>query len=461
MKPDEAAKLLGGYATGTLTEAERQALFDAALSDQELFNALAGDHALKDLLDDPVSRRRVLQVLDEPKPSAIAWFAAWFRRPMAWAAAGGLAATALLVTMLVRTGAPLAPEPVALRTRQQATPPPSVAGKEEPPASGLMEQESARPAAPAQGPVLSGKVEPKPAEKAEHKEADIKVIEGRQAAAGGQVALNEPQPSAQPAPPPAREAEFAATSQPRRAAVLRDVAQEKPGGQARQLYYQAQKPPATLQSARSIAAEESVVGAKKDQAADESGALSGPAAQVLGIRCSILKVGPGGSYMEVDPQAPLRSGDRIRVSIESNDDGQLHLLRSGPAGKRDVFFQGPIKRGTRYNLPAGDSIRLEGPSGEIRIVATFSRVPIAELGQVSAETAGRDERAKQGPMAKSRAEQDQAAAGYRRLRSDDRVLVDRLSASATGGVRENAIYAVSAQPGSDSPIVLEVPIRWD
>jgi hypothetical protein len=112
-------------------------------------------------------------------------------------------------------------------------------------------------------------------------------------------------------------------------------------------------------------------------------------------------------------------------------------------------------------LPAGDSIRLEGPSGEIRIVATFSRVPIAELGQVSAETAGRDERAKQGPMAKSRAEQDQAAAGYRRLRSDDRVLVDRLSASATGGVRENAIYAVSAQPGSDSPIVLEVPIRWD
>ena len=40
MKPTEAAKLLGGYATGTLSEAERQALFAAALDRQELFDAL-------------------------------------------------------------------------------------------------------------------------------------------------------------------------------------------------------------------------------------------------------------------------------------------------------------------------------------------------------------------------------------------------------------------------------------
>jgi len=34
MTPDEARKLLGGYATGSLTEAERTALFEAALEDQ-------------------------------------------------------------------------------------------------------------------------------------------------------------------------------------------------------------------------------------------------------------------------------------------------------------------------------------------------------------------------------------------------------------------------------------------
>jgi len=43
-------KLLGGYATSTLTEQERKALFEAALDDQQLFNALADEEALKELL---------------------------------------------------------------------------------------------------------------------------------------------------------------------------------------------------------------------------------------------------------------------------------------------------------------------------------------------------------------------------------------------------------------------------
>jgi len=36
MTQEEIHKLLGGYATNTLTEAERNALFAAALDDQEL-----------------------------------------------------------------------------------------------------------------------------------------------------------------------------------------------------------------------------------------------------------------------------------------------------------------------------------------------------------------------------------------------------------------------------------------
>ena len=36
MTSEQARKLLGGYATNSLTEAERKALFDAALDDQEL-----------------------------------------------------------------------------------------------------------------------------------------------------------------------------------------------------------------------------------------------------------------------------------------------------------------------------------------------------------------------------------------------------------------------------------------
>ena len=64
MNPD-LKHLLGGYATNTLTPAEREQLFAAALEDQELFNALADEQALKELLDDPEARGYLKEALTE------------------------------------------------------------------------------------------------------------------------------------------------------------------------------------------------------------------------------------------------------------------------------------------------------------------------------------------------------------------------------------------------------------
>jgi len=78
MTRDDIQKLLGGYSTGTLTPEEQQALFAAALDDQDLFDALAKEQALRDLLRDPAARAHVLAALDErPEP--------WWRRATRWA----------------------------------------------------------------------------------------------------------------------------------------------------------------------------------------------------------------------------------------------------------------------------------------------------------------------------------------------------------------------------------------
>lgn len=74
MSPQEIRNLLGGYATGTLTEAEQQALYAAALEDEQLFAALADEQALKELLDDPAARGQLLASLDK-RPSWIWKFA--------------------------------------------------------------------------------------------------------------------------------------------------------------------------------------------------------------------------------------------------------------------------------------------------------------------------------------------------------------------------------------------------
>jgi hypothetical protein len=78
MNREDIRKLLGGYATGTLTAAEQEALLAAALEDQELFDALMKEEALRDVLHDPASKAALLGALEQP-PARPAW---WNWRPL-------------------------------------------------------------------------------------------------------------------------------------------------------------------------------------------------------------------------------------------------------------------------------------------------------------------------------------------------------------------------------------------
>src|ERR1019366_1981650 len=101
-------KLLGGYATGTLTTEEQQALFAAALEDQELFDALAREQSLRDLLRDPAARAHLLAALDEPAPAP--WFRRWWMPLPAAAVAVVLATVAITANVAVRRHPASAPE---------------------------------------------------------------------------------------------------------------------------------------------------------------------------------------------------------------------------------------------------------------------------------------------------------------------------------------------------------------
>ena len=119
MRPEDIRKLLGGWPAGTLTEAERKLLLEAALEDQDLFNSMVAEQPLKDLLEDPSTRAELLAALDEPKPRRLAWLF----RPWPLAAAGTLAATAVVAVVLVninRTPPPAPPQMVAETRAPQA-----------------------------------------------------------------------------------------------------------------------------------------------------------------------------------------------------------------------------------------------------------------------------------------------------------------------------------------------------
>src|SRR5712692_8896327 len=98
MNREDIQKLLGGYATGTLTSEEQQALFEAALDDQELFDSLAREQSLRDLLRDPAAKAQLLAALeDRPGWLGMSWLRMWWR-PLA--AAVAMAGVAVMVVMV-------------------------------------------------------------------------------------------------------------------------------------------------------------------------------------------------------------------------------------------------------------------------------------------------------------------------------------------------------------------------
>lgn len=123
MTRDEARKLLGGYATDSLTEHERKLLFDAALDNQDLFDELASEQALKELIESPGARTR-LQAAVEPEAKARVWWP--------WAVAFVAAATG--VFLVVRVSRPK-PQPVEVAQVQNEVNRSEIAASEPAPAS--------------------------------------------------------------------------------------------------------------------------------------------------------------------------------------------------------------------------------------------------------------------------------------------------------------------------------------
>lgn len=176
MKRDDIRKLLGGYATGTLTGKERQALYEAALDDQQLFDALADEEALRQLLADPDYRRELAAELATAQPSAGEKIAAWWRRPLTLALGGAVAALVVVAVILYPRFQPEAPVEIA-QMRQETAPPPAELRKA--PAKKKVAAEPPAPAASAPAMAADKELKQELADAAQPKPAASKRMRGR------------------------------------------------------------------------------------------------------------------------------------------------------------------------------------------------------------------------------------------------------------------------------------------
>lgn len=423
MSDHDLEKLLGGFAADTLTPDEKQRLYKAALQDQQLFNAIADEQALKELLTDPAVRHRLLQALNRIGTShaggSPSWLD-WFRRPAGLAWAGGLAAAAIAVVL----GTKVYQDSLKQTARSVATEETRTSGKPVPPASQPVSPPVAEPQS-------EGKLAEAPARTATKKDAPPdRLAKGKRAAsptAQEQKTLdtaideskNHPeqgnmhQHAEMPANDSGKGAMGPATSAPLDSAPASVQAptgkpaspDSTPTISARSLYYG--KPAAQL-GAGLIAQErkramkpllESAPQANRpDERLEPSpdlGRSQVPAmeAKPLGLRYSFVVQNPDGLEHEVDAKTAATSLEPARLTLETNQDAYLQVWKA--AGDSPLQLQYPDGDDTPHfiKIVAGQrqTIPLSRERGPVTLFVRLSRV--LQEPPAKRETLLRDRRA--------------------------------------------------------------------
>lgn len=352
MKREDARKLLGGYATGNLSPEEQRALFEAALEDQELFESVADEAALKELLDDPGNRRLLLEALPSRRKSFVRRWPVW-----SWAAAGAVAACVVVGIALMR-----APEPkLEISAANQPIPDASRTAQSVPLANQELAQAPAAPMAQwtrrlnepqrrSVQPAFSDlQAEPKLKQEVREVEKPVERLDEKaRAKADAAAAVGVESSASAVAPSPMLETVVVDRVAPMSAASVVS---------ARELFY-----------GGSQAKSGFLARAEKRRSVGSSDQRTLPA---LGIRYTISRRDADGKYSVVNPETRFQTGDAIRLTFEGNASGSLSIS-DGTAPLANLA----VIANTRYVVPSSGGLEMSGPK-TLRL--TFAAEQKAEM----------------------------------------------------------------------------------
>ena len=474
MSEHDLEKLLGGFAADTLTPEEKQALYSAALQDQQLFNALTDEQALKELLADPVVRRRLLQALKQTSTSgaggSLSWLD-WFRRPAGLVFAGGLAAAALAVVLGVRIyqdSLKQSAQSVATEDAKPASPPVPMPPASQPPSPQIAEprpkakedagpakemgkkdallekmtkrERSAPPAPQKQSASDTARASVK--QQAEQDEvrgqaeapvaALSKSAEEMTSSADQKLAASSAPPATAPEPKQLR----APASTPVAGAVARAVS-------ARALFYggEAVRPDGRLMAqekerAMKPLAESAPQANRLERKMDQfalAGKTGGTASQLrpLGLRYSFVVHGTDGQEREVDAATASKNIEPVFLTVEANQDAYLQVWKTVDSSTPQLLWPEKETGQISLKMTAGQRQRIPLPtdSGTLTLTARLSRVPF-------------------GPITK------QEAAMFDRFSPHQ--LQESFTAISPTGSQERATYVVNQEPSTAAQVVVDI-----
>jgi hypothetical protein len=358
MTNEEIRKLLGGYATNTLTDAERKVLFEAALDDQELFNAMQEEQALKDLLADPVAREQVREALEKPAAgkNAGGWWSQWW----AWGSVAGAVAAAVVIVAVIRSN------PSELRRKDVAVATTMVAPVA-PPAGHALKSPDQPTSTRVKNRVASPKPEPWPANLMQHplaagarKERKDEVV----------LAPPTPPPPQAAAPLPAEVGVGVSNGFVPRSAVPAPQNSGHSQNQAAQDAISNQAPPSQQQIQTLLPLNRRSTAETVMVTAGTGGFASGP------LRYSLIKRESNGDFVPVQANPDLQKGDAVQLRVVPALSGFVSLSQLDQSGNWKRVFPPsgpgiPVVANNAYSLPA-TAIEVTDKDEKFRVILSLA-----------------------------------------------------------------------------------------
>jgi hypothetical protein len=192
----------------------------------------------------------------------------------------------------------------------------------------------------------------------------------------------------------------------------------------------------------------------------------------LGLRYAVLKRDPNGAYREVDPDTSFRTGDAIRLQVETNTPGYLYVVTQGTSGQWQLLFPRPEVAGGSNRVEPHAKIEVPGEkgvwkfdehAGTEKLFLVLARQPEPDLDKLiyAIGGAGGGNGARETLLAQNSIRDDVVSHLREQMNSRDLVFekVDEGTTDAAPVKGENAAYVVNISTAPDARVVKDFALQ--
>jgi hypothetical protein len=205
--------------------------------------------------------------------------------------------------------------------------------------------------------------------------------------------------------------------------------------------------------------------------AQTTAAMPSSGAPPLGLRYTVLKLGPGNSPTEVPSDTVFHAGDHIRFTVESNAPGYLYIVNQGSSGTwKPMFPSAEVEDGNNhiegwrpYTMPPNSRLTFDSTVGTENLFIVFSHEQQADLESMIYSLQGKKAAAAE-PAAPVHSSKELITAvnipngAVERMRDAFArdLIIEKVDPASPGEKKETAVYVVNPTGATDSRVVADL-----